>query len=165
MNPKISSVEHESRYQELVQCTDHRYPEEIRRKWMQMDFEFNMGIEFYPSLFVVFQILPLGARQSAIRMSLYAPPDLSADEEELRDIDLRILDEVNAEDKMICERIQRGVQTHGYQPGPLSEEESGIVDFHQRIREHIPVTQNAVAPPRGELEAYNRGMLGSQTHA
>ena len=62
MNPKISSVEHESRYQELIQCADHRYPEEIRRKWMQMDFEFNMGIEFYPSLFVVFQILPLGCR-------------------------------------------------------------------------------------------------------
>ena len=128
---------------------------------MQMDFEFNMGIEFYPSLFAVFQILPLAAGRSAIRSSLYAPADLSADEEELRDIDLQILDEVNAEDKVICERIQRGVQTHGYQPGPLSEEESGIVDFHQRIREHIPVTQNAVAPPRGELEAYNRGMSGS----
>ena len=161
MNPKISSVEHESRYQELVQCTDHRYPEEIRRKWMQMDFEFNMGIEFYPALFVVFQILPLGAGQSAIRTSLYAPPDLSADEEELRDIDLQVLDEVNAEDKVICERIQRGVQTHGYQPGPLSREESGIADFHQRVREHIPITQNPAPPPHGELEAHNREILES----
>ena len=158
MNPRLSSVAHERRYQELISCTDHRYPENLQRKWLQMDFEFNMGIEFYPSLFSVFQLLPLASDRTAVRTSLYAPHDLNADEEELQAIDLKVLDEVNAEDKIICERIQRGVKTHGYQPGPLSEEESGIADFHQQIRNLIPITQSADAPAQGELEILNRNL-------
>ncbi|MFP6638839.1 MAG: aromatic ring-hydroxylating dioxygenase subunit alpha [Myxococcota bacterium] len=160
MNPKPSRVEHERRYQEQVGCTDHRYPAAIRRKWLQLDFESNMGVEFYPALFVVFQVLPLAADESLIRMSLYSPPDLNTDEEEIRSIELKLLDEVNAEDKVLCERIQRGVGTHGYQPGPLSLEESGIHDFHERVRTYLPVTGLAEAPPRGELEAYNRQLTG-----
>ena len=160
MNPKPSPVAHEQRYQELVGCTDHRYPAEIRRKWLQIDLESNMGVEFYPALFAVFQVLPLAADESLIRMSLYSPRDLNADEEEIRSIDLKILDEVNAEDKFLCERIQRGVGTHGYEPGPLSLEESGIRDFHDRVRTYLPVTSLAEAPPRGELEAYNRQLTG-----
>lgn len=156
MNPKLSPVEHERRYQEQVGCTDHRYPPEIQRKWLQIDFESNMGVEFYPALFAVFQVLPLAADESLIRMSLYSPPDLNAEEEEIRSIDLKILDEVNAEDKFLCERIQQGVGTHGYEPGPLSLEESGVGDFHQRVRSQLPVTRMRNAPPRGELEAHNR---------
>ena len=159
MNPRPSSVDHERRYQELVGCTDHRYPGDIQRRWLQLDFESNMGIEFYPSLFSVFQLLPLAADRTAVRTSLYMPSDLSADEEELRNIDLKILDEVNAEDKTICERIQRGVQTHAYEPGPLSEEESGIADFHQQVRELIPITQSREAPAQGELEILNRNLM------
>ncbi len=161
MNPRLSSVPHEKRYQELIGCTDHRYPEDIQRKWLQLDFESNMGIEFYPSLFSVFQLLPLAADRTAVRTSLYAPHDLNADEEELQAIDLKVLDEVNAEDKLICERIQRGVQTHGYQPGPLSAEESGIAEFHQQIRELIPITQSPEAPAQGELEIRNQSLMKS----
>ena len=79
-----------------------------------------------------------------------------ADEEELRSIELKILDEVNAQDKILCERIQRGVGTHGYRPGPLSLEESCIHDFHERVRECLPVTRRSKAPARGELDACNR---------
>ena len=162
MNPRLSSVAHERRYQELISCTDHRYPDTIRRKWLQMDFESNMGIEFYPSLFSVFQLLPLSVDRTAVRSSLYAPHDLDADEEELQAIDLKVLDEVNAEDKVICERIQRGVKTHGYRPGPLSEEESGIAEFHQQIRSAIPITRSIEAPAQGELEILNRNLMKTQ---
>jgi phenylpropionate dioxygenase-like ring-hydroxylating dioxygenase large terminal subunit len=156
MNPKPSSVEQERRYQELIECTDHRYTECVRRKWLQVDFESNMGIEFYPSLFSVFQVLPVAAGKTVIRMSLYAPPDLDPDEKELQAIDLAILDEVNQQDKVLCERIQRGVKTHGYRPGPLSLEESSIQAFHDRVRESLPVTRQAQAPPRGQLVNYNQ---------
>ncbi len=156
MNPKLSSVDQERRYQEIVGCTDHRYPEEIRRKWLQIDFESNMGIEFYPSLFSVFQVLPMGAEKTQIRMSLYTPADLSESEKELRSIDLALLDEINGQDKFLCERIQRGVKTHGYRPGPLSQEESGIANFHDRIRKLLPVTRLKSPPPRGQIEAHNQ---------
>lgn len=161
MNPKPSPVERERRYQELIGCTDHRYPETIRRKWLQIDFESNMGVEFYPALFSVFQLVPIAADKTVIKMSQYTPPDLSKDEEELRTIDLAILDEVNAEDKFLCERIQRGVRTHGYRPGPLSDEESGIHDFHERIRQYFPVTRRSTPPPRLELESVNRVLTDS----
>ena len=161
MNPRPSSVERERRYQELIGCTDHRYSETVRRKWLQIDFESNMGIEFYPSLFSVFQVIPLGAEKTLLRMSLYTPPDLDRDERELQAIDLAILDEVNAQDKILCERIQRGVKTHGYRPGPLSREESSIADFHDRLRALLPVTRRAQAPPRGQVDRYNQRALES----
>jgi len=156
MNPKPSTIERERRYQELVSCTDHRYPETVRRRWLQIDLESNMGIEFYPALFSVFQLFPLGAEKTLLRMSLYTPPDLDPDERELRDIDRGLLDEVNAEDKVLCERIQRGVKSHGYRPGPLSLEESGIARFHDRIRESLPVTRQLHAPTPGQVDRCNR---------
>ena len=161
MNPRPSPVERERRYQELVGCTDHRYSETVRRKWLQLDFESNMGIEFYPSLFCVFQVIPLGAEKTVIRMSLYTPPDLDQDERELQAIDLAILDEVNAQDKFLCERIQRGVRTHAYRPGPLSLEESSTAAFHDRVRKFLPVTRQAQAPPRGQVDLCNQRALES----
>lgn len=159
MNPRPSPVERERRYQELVGCTDHRYSETVRRKWLQIDFESNMGIEFYPALFSVFQVFPIGAEKTLLRMSLYTPPDLNPDERELQAIDLALLDEVNAQDKVLCERIQRGVKTHGYRPGPLSLQESSIALFHDHIRKYLPVTRQLQAPPPGQVDRCNQRAL------
>jgi phenylpropionate dioxygenase-like ring-hydroxylating dioxygenase large terminal subunit len=73
----------------------------------------------------------------------------------MQQINLTVLDEVNGQDKVLVERIQSGVRTSGYQPGPLALAESSVLEFHQRIRDRIPVTRLAEAPLQGTLHREN----------
>jgi phenylpropionate dioxygenase-like ring-hydroxylating dioxygenase large terminal subunit len=158
MREKLSKVPQERRYQELIACTDHRFPEGKGRKWLQLALDPNMGIEYYPDLFALFQIFPLAVDKTLVKLATYSPPNLSAEERELQAINLALLDEVNDQDKILVERIQRGVNTTGYQPGPLALEESSVYSFHERVRELIPVTRLSEAPLRGTLHQTNAGL-------
>ena len=92
----------------------------------------NIGMEYYPDLFSLFQVLPLAVDRTLIKLSCYSPPDMSEEEREMQQINLAILHEVNGQDKTLVERIQRGVRTSGYQPGPLGLAESSVFRFHER---------------------------------
>jgi phenylpropionate dioxygenase-like ring-hydroxylating dioxygenase large terminal subunit len=155
MRDKLSSVARERRYQEGIGCTDHRFPKGKRRRWLQLGMDPNMGIEYYPDLFALFQILPLGVDKTLIKLACYSPPEMSAEEREMQEINMAVLDEVNAQDQFLVERIQSGVKTSGYQPGPLALAESSVSRFHERVRERIPVARLGEAPLRGTLHQEN----------
>jgi phenylpropionate dioxygenase-like ring-hydroxylating dioxygenase large terminal subunit len=155
MREKRSNVPRERRYQELIGCTDHRFVEGKRRRWLQVAMNPNMGIEYYPDVFVLFQVLPLGSDKSLIKTTCYSPPDLSAEEREMQTINLELLDEVNSQDKVLVERIQRGVRSSGYEPGPLALAESSVYRFHEYLRERVPVTRLRESPLRGTLHDEN----------
>lgn len=155
MRDKPSTNPVERRYQEGIGCTDHRYPEGKRGRWMQIGMDPGMGIEYYPDIFGLFHVLPLGVNRTQIKSMVYSPPNMSAEEREIQSINLSLFDEVNAEDKFIVERIQAGAKTTGYQPGPLSLRESSLARFHDRIRAQLPVTRLAEAPAPGTLRLEN----------
>jgi hypothetical protein len=138
MRAKRSNVPREQRCQELIGCTDHRFAAGKGSRWLQVAMNPNMGIEYYPDLFVLFQVLPLGSDKSLIKATCYSPPDLSAEEREMQAINLELLDEANGQDKVLVERIQRGVRSSGYEPGPLALAESSVYRFHEYLRERIP---------------------------
>ena len=66
-----------------------------------------------------------------------------------------INNKVNDEDKTLCERVQQGLATHAYEPGPLSLQESAISSFHEMIRERIPVASLREQPSMGSVAAEN----------
>jgi phenylpropionate dioxygenase-like ring-hydroxylating dioxygenase large terminal subunit len=80
----------------------------------------------------------------------------------MQEINVRLLEEVNDQDRELCERIQRGVKTSGYQPGPLSLEESSVFRFHERLRELIPVAGLREAPLPGTLAQENERLKSSR---
>jgi hypothetical protein len=53
---------------------------------------------------------------------------------------------VQREDDELCRRVQRGLASSFYRPGPLSQLEVCILQFHDLIRARIPETLEA-APP------------------
>jgi phenylpropionate dioxygenase-like ring-hydroxylating dioxygenase large terminal subunit len=162
MREKPSKVPHERRYQEGIGCTDHRFPPGKGRRWLLIGMTPNTGIEYYPDVFAQLQFLPLGVDRSMVKMSLYSPPDMSREEREMQEINVRLLEEVNDQDRELCERIQRGVKTSGYQPGPLSLEESSVFRFHERLRELIPVAGLREAPLPGTLAQENERLKSSR---
>jgi hypothetical protein len=63
-----------------------------------------------------------------------------------------------AEDLNFCRWTDAGVQTSAYPGGVLSNLESGVRNFQDRIREMIPVARRAAAPPAGRVAAVNSEM-------
>ena len=55
----------------------------------------------------------------------------------------RINRQVNGEDRWLCARVQRGLASSSYTPGPLSELERWMREFHDLLRERIPETRQA----------------------
>ena len=162
MRDKPSKVDYERRYQELFPDAQDRLPEEVRGKWVQVGVAGSLGIDFYPEAVDYFQMIPLGPDTTHIRAGYFGRPDPTAAESELRKLIFRINEDVNAEDKALCERVQKGLQTTGYSPGPLSSEESSVWFFHEMVRDLVPVTRLETAPAVGQVAAENAKLLGSR---
>ena len=138
LSKERSSVPLEARYQELAHLADHRVAEKFQRQWFQVGYPNNLGMDFYPEMLDLFQVIPLAVDKTLIRASFYGPKDCSTEEQELRDVNIAINTIVNDEDKTLCERVQKGLQQSNYTPGPLSLNESAVAFFHDSVREKIP---------------------------
>lgn len=152
---KPSRVEEERLYQEKLHHADTRLPDALKGKWVQYGFSPNLGIDLYPEMLDMFQLIPLAVDKTLVRASFYGHKNPSEEEIELRRLNMLINNKVNDEDKTLCERVQEGLATHAYEPGPLSLQESGISIFHEMIREQIPVASLREQPSMGSVAAEN----------
>jgi hypothetical protein len=48
----------------------------------------------------------------------------------------------------LCKRVQQGLASSSYEPGPLSTLESCMLEFHELLREKIPEVRLPSAPAR-----------------
>ena len=161
MKTKASKDIDEARYQALVHASDHRVDDPVKSCWMQLSMHMNMGIEFYTEVFWAFQILPMGVDKTEVRCTGFTRKDLTEEERELVDLNIKLNSTVNEEDKVLVERIQRGAKSNGYQPGPLSHIENSLYLFHKRFREIFPIAHQEMAPQWGTLSAENERMKRS----
>ncbi|MEZ5773403.1 MAG: aromatic ring-hydroxylating dioxygenase subunit alpha [Hyphomicrobiaceae bacterium] len=122
-------------------------PAEARTSWLFATMPPNTGVDIYPDSMDVFQILPRTATTCFVRYPIFRPRDTRREARLLRYLNYRINRQAANEDKELCERVQKGLGSHGYQPGPLSALEVAIKDFHDRIRAAIPETRLPDPPP------------------
>jgi phenylpropionate dioxygenase-like ring-hydroxylating dioxygenase large terminal subunit len=106
----------------------------------------NLGIDVFPDQMDFFQVLPRGPGKCTIRGGTYGRPDSRREMRVLRYLNARINRQVQREDDNLCRRVQRGLESNFYQPGPLSTHEVCILQFHDLIRERIPATLQATPP-------------------
>ncbi len=156
---KLSNVENERRYQELLHHADQRVPDHLKRKWVQFGMSPNLGIDLYAEVLDFFQLIPLGPNRTMVTLTFYGHQNPTPEEEELRELNMSINDSVNAEDKALCARVQLGIQTYGYEPGPLSSHEGSLFQSHEMIRALIPVTSLKKPPTEDSVRATNEKML------
>ena len=158
LRDKPSKVEEERLYQEQFYHGHHRVPDDLRGKWVQFGLAPNLGIDLYPEMLDMFQLIPLAPDKTMIRAAYYGHQDPTAEELELRRLNILVNDPINEEDRQICLRVQRGLGTHRYEPGPLSQLESSIFNFHEMLRERIPVMSLRDEPVRGSVANKNNSM-------
>ena len=158
MKDKPSKIDVERRYQAMFHHGNQRVPDEVKGKWIQFGWSPNLGIDLYPEMVDFFQLIPLSAEQTMVRAWFFGHRDPTAEETELRRLNREINNAVNDEDLALCLRVQRGLGTRGYRPGPLSQQESAIFNFHELLRREIPVMDQRNAPARGTIAETNAAL-------
>lgn len=138
----------ERAYQELLVRTPIDLPEPQRRSWRFYSMLPNLGIDLYPEQVDFFQILPRAPGKCTIRYALFGHADARREMRVLRWLGSRINAAVNAEDRTLCERVQRGLRSPSYTPGPLSTLEKWMREFHDTLERAIPEIRGSVPPEK-----------------
>ena len=135
-------------YQKLVPTISQHLPEANRKCWRGYSMLPNLGIDISPDQIDFFQVLPGGAGKTIIRSGVLGLPDTRREMRIARYLTNRINRQTNQEDILLCERVQRGLQSSSYVPGRLSTLERWMGEFHGLLRERIPEVRLPRAPER-----------------
>ena len=148
LRERPSSRWSERLYQRLVLPTAVDLPQEERRRWTFYSMLPNLGLDIFPEQMDFFQVLPRGPGKCTIRGGSFAHPDSRREMRVLRYLGARINRQVQREDEFLCVRVQRGLGSRSYEPGPLSRLESCMLQFHEVLRSRIPEAREPSAPAR-----------------
>jgi phenylpropionate dioxygenase-like ring-hydroxylating dioxygenase large terminal subunit len=136
-------------YQKYVgAATAPHLPEPERRSWRFYSYLPNHGIDIFPEQMDFFQVLPRGPGKALIRSAAFGLPDERREMRLVRWLGNRINMQVNDEDRALCERLQRGIADSHYRPGPLSQIEKWMLEFHNLLHARIPEVRLPHAPAR-----------------
>jgi phenylpropionate dioxygenase-like ring-hydroxylating dioxygenase large terminal subunit len=145
---KESANPSERAYQRLLPRVEH-LPESHQRKWLYYKLFPNVAFDIYPDQVDFMQFLPVSATETVIREISYALPDERREMRAARHLNWRINRRVNAEDTELITRVQLGMQSARYAPGPLGKSEVCLRSFAKKLRALIPEARLDVPPPAG----------------
>jgi carnitine monooxygenase subunit len=135
----------ERAYQALLPKAEH-LPASHRRKWLYYKLFPNVAFDIYPDQVDFMQFLPVSATETVIREISYALPDDRREMKAARYLNWRINRRVNAEDSELIARVQAGMASASYEPGPLGTSEVCLRSFARKLRRMIPEARLARPP-------------------
>jgi phenylpropionate dioxygenase-like ring-hydroxylating dioxygenase large terminal subunit len=147
----------ERMYQAILPRVPH-LPDAHQRLWTYFKLWPNVAFDVYPDQVDFMQMIPLSPTRTLIREIAYAHPDSRREMRTARLLNWRINRRVSLEDKALIERVQSGMGSRSYTPGPLGRNEVGLRSFARRLREMIPESSLEKAPAPGW---HARARLGS----
>jgi phenylpropionate dioxygenase-like ring-hydroxylating dioxygenase large terminal subunit len=153
---KDSANPSERAYQRLLPRVGH-LPESHQRKWLYYKLFPNVAFDIYPDQVDFMQLLPVSATETVIREISYAIPDDRREMRAARFLNWRINRRVNAEDTELIARVQLGMQSASYEPGPLGTSEVCLRSFARKLRKLIPEARLHSPPPPGWSRSANAG--------
>ena len=124
----------ERAYQNYLPEAEH-LPPSHRKKWLYYKLFPNVAFDIYPDQVDFMQFLPVSATETVIREISYALPDERREMKAARYLNWRINRRVNAEDSELITRVQQGMASPSYVPGPLGTSEVCLRCFaHEAAR-------------------------------
>jgi choline monooxygenase len=133
LREKPSGNRLERAYQKLVQPMPGLGSADTR-VWRYVYIYPNTTIDLYPDQVTTWQISPRGIGATHDRWSCYRAQQPSTAMRAVQRLNHRLNNEVAAEDAELVARVQAGMATTGWQPGPLGEREAAVAWFADRIR-------------------------------
>ena len=138
----------ERMYQRLRPTAEH-LDEAAQSLWLYFKLWPNIAFDIYPDSVDFMQFLPVGPLLTSLRESAYALPDERREMTAARYLNQRINRSVNAEDTVLVARVQAGMASASYEPGPLGEGEVCLRSFAKKLRALIPEARQSHAPAPG----------------
>jgi phenylpropionate dioxygenase-like ring-hydroxylating dioxygenase large terminal subunit len=145
---KESANPSERAYQKYLPEAEH-LPASHRRKWLYYKLFPNVAFDVYPDQVDFMQFLPVSSTETVIREISYALPDERREMKAARYLNWRINRRVNAEDSELITRVQKGMQSASYQPGPLGTSEVCLRSFASKLRRLVPEARLERPPAPG----------------
>ena len=143
-----SSQLSERLYQSVLPTSPH-LPDDRQRLWTYFKLWPNVAFDIYPDQIDFMQMIPVSPTETLIREIAYAHPDGRREMRAARYLNWRINRRVSIEDKSLIERVQTGMGSRSYTPGPLGRTEVSLRSFARRMRELIPESRLDRAPAAG----------------
>jgi carnitine monooxygenase subunit len=138
----------ERMYQSVLPKVPH-LPDDRQGLWVYFKLWPNVAFDIYPDQIDFMQMIPISPTETLIREIAYAHPDSRREMRAARYLNWRINRRVSAEDKTLIERVQAGMGSRGYSPGPLGKNEVSLRSFAHRMRDLIPESRLERAPAPG----------------
>ncbi len=151
LEERTSANPSERAYQHYLPEAEH-LPSSHRRKWLYYKLFPNVAFDIYPDQVDFMQFLPVSATETVIREISYALPDERREMKAARYLNWRINRRVNAEDTELIARVQEGMASPTYRPGPLGTSEVCLRSFAQKLRRLVPEAR-LEQPPRAGWSA------------
>jgi phenylpropionate dioxygenase-like ring-hydroxylating dioxygenase large terminal subunit len=143
-----SSQLSERMYQAVLPRSAH-LGEDRQRLWTYFKLWPNVAFDVYPDQIDFMQMIPVSPTETLVREIAYAHPDERREMRAARYLNWRINRRVSLEDKSLIERVQAGMGSRSYSPGPLAAGEVSLRAFARRMRELIPESRLDHAPEAG----------------
>jgi phenylpropionate dioxygenase-like ring-hydroxylating dioxygenase large terminal subunit len=137
----------ERAYQAMLPEVD--LPAAQRRRWLYLKLWPNVAIDIYPDQVDFMHFVPVGPTETLVREVSYGLSDDRREMRAARYLNWRINRRVNAEDTALITRVQQGMASRRYTPGPLGESEVCLRSFAKRLREIIGEACQDQPPPPG----------------
>ena len=143
-----SSQLSERMYQAVLPNSPH-LPDDRQRLWTYFKLWPNVAFDIYPDQIDFMQMIPISPTETLIREIAYAHPDNRREMRAARYLNWRINRRVSLEDKSLIERVQTGMGSRSFTPGPLGRTEVALRSFAHRMRDLIPESRLECAPSTG----------------
>ncbi len=124
-------------------------PAESGRRWLYLKLWPNVAFDIYPDQVDFMHFVPVGPTETLIREISYSLPDDRREMKAARYLNWRINRKVNEEDTTLIRRVQHGMESSLYTPGPLGRSEVCLRSFARKLRRLIPETRLDSPPPPG----------------
>ena len=145
----VPSSQLSERLYQAVLPNSPRLPAHRQRLWTYFKLWPNLAFDIYPDQIDFMQMIPISPTETLIREIAYAHPDNRREMRVARLLNWRINRRVSLEDKALIERVQAGMGSRSYSPGPLGRTEVSLRSFAHRMRELIPESRLERAPSAG----------------
>jgi choline monooxygenase len=136
LRDKPSGNRLERAYQRMVRPMPGLGPAD-RRVWRYVYLYPNTTIDLYPDQVTTWQINPRGLRATHDVWACYRADRPSPAMRAVQRLNHRLNNEVAAEDADLVGRVQAGMATAGWTPGPLGEREAAVGWFADRVRRDL----------------------------
>lgn len=134
-----------ARYKSLLPDMAH-LPKEARRLWLYFGIFPNAIIYFYPEKAGYYMSLPCGSDQTRVVSREYGLPSNSREIRAAQYLSSRIDTLTSREDDALVRWLQEAAGTSVFPLDNLADIEAGVLQFHQRLKEKIPVMSRRRAP-------------------